>query len=1242
MKFPLDQQQQEPEEPDQHQLKPPQQHLCPYCNYTSSSEMRIQAHVLAQHSQSEPSPPSSSPARDFLCPLCQDGFRDRSQLERHVMQIHSVNSEGLQRLLLLVDQSHWLNAVSRSTPSTPHSQQQQPHHTQQQTPPGPNSHHSQMISPSSATSSAGSSSGGKDLDLSGKQNHSDVNSNDDRDEAMHPDLLSPSPDDQMDMDEFRCQTCFRSCRNIDELCMHQNETGHLEIKQTPNGPGYLCWKKGCNQYFPTAHSLQMHFREIHARGGVPGTPGHQQTIAVSEKHVYKYRCSQCSLAFKTMEKLQLHSQYHLIRDATKCILCGRSFRSVLALHKHVETSHSELSEDELAAYKQSLMSNPLLLAGLSGQVLDPSTNDLLKKESLKMESDEIMDADESPSKDQSHSQEDGIGNSVGDGENSDDSVVYKEQQFLEDYLNSQAIAEDSYNDPNRKYKCHRCKVAFTRQSYLTSHNKTLLHRKGEKLSYPMEKYLDPNRPYKCDVCKESFTQKNILLVHYNSVSHLHKLKRAMQEQQQQQNNNNNNNGVSAVSPHAVATAAAALAASLGVTPPPTPKSTPVCDDDDKKPYKCNICKVAYSQGSTLDIHMRSVLHQTRASKLQDLAITGQIDLSKPLIEQPEPQKAQDQHKKMLQDFLGTSPKQQQQQSMSSSSLTSPSSGGSSSTSSSGVTSQVPSHAPGSSPVTGSNIVPQSTAAAVTASAATSTNPIMSSVPNSLCNNAANTSISNSMSSHNHHHTQAPPSPQQHGMLSCQRCSALFVSQEQLSTHQQLYCLFGSPMTLFPPLPAPPQNSVSVSSQASHSSPQPNAKTPPPLPTTPQQDEPFMRLSMPGKKSSQVYKHLLESFGFDLVMQFNENHQRRQRKEREDEETMLPVASTQTPLLEDQEQQQNQPVVIKLEEEPLAPVEQDLPEVAKSVCQHCRKEFSSVWVLKAHCEEVHRDLVPPEFLEKYAQQFKSEYEKKTIVVTAATSTTPTGTPVLSTSAGQHSVATSTSSTSTNIPPTIDLTPEKDTEDSKEAVQIKIAQQQQNQQQQQHQSMQGTPPDMPTTAPSTPTASSTPASSTDSIPATLSTSMAAAVAAATGGMGSAGAASSSANSSLSISLAQQMSEMQAALNVMAASQLQQQLQQFSTPMMMGMAGLGMGLPLGLNMNALAAMNLQPPLVPMMMPPPPFDPLALAQAQNSMFSPQAAAAGMDPSAILAKQQQHLLQQQQQAVVTVFLLCCFFITKR
>lgn len=1101
---------------DEHRTSGDNVHMCPYCNYTSNSEMRIQAHVLAQHSQTERPKSAASPVKDLLCPLCQEAFRDRPQLERHVMQIHSVNSEGLQRLLMLVDQSHWLNTVPRTN-------------AQQQTPPGP--HHS--------PSSVASSSGSKDQD--NKQSvYANPKGDDERDEMLN------SSDDQND-DENRCQTCFKSFRNIDELCSHQNETGHLELKQTPSGPGYLCWKKGCNQYFQSAHSLQMHFREIHARSGNAA-----QTMAVSEKHVYKYRCSQCSLAFKTMEKLQLHSQYHLIRDATKCVLCGRSFRSILALHKHVETSHSELSEDELLTYKQSLMNNPLLLAGISGQILDPSTNELLKKESMKVELDDNMDMDESMCKD---NQEDSI-NQGGDGDNSDDSIVYKDQQFLEDYLNSQAIAEDSYNDPNRKYKCHRCKVAFTRQSYLTSHNKTLLHRKGEKLSYPMEKYLDPNRPYKCDVCKESFTQKNILLVHYNSVSHLHKLKRAMQEQQ----HNNNNN--TAVSPQTAASAAAAaLAASLGVgSTQLSTKSTVVTDEDDKKPYKCNICKVAYSQGSTLDIHMRSVLHQTRASKLQDLALTGQIDLSKPLIEQPEPQKAQDQHKKLIQDILGSSPKQ--------SLLTSPPSSGSS------VTSQVPSLTQGSSPIS-ANIVP-SAAPAI---------PNLTSVPTSLANVSTNST------------TTVIPSPtqQQHGMLSCQRCSALFVNQEQLTTHQQLYCLFGSPMSMFPPLPTPPSSTATTMTQ-SLASPSSN-KTPPPIPMTPSADDQYPRISIPTKKSSQMYKHLLESFGFDLVMQFNENHQRRQRKEREENEKLLSEISSTTQTVEEQpilEVPLPEPEVeIKIEEEPSIP---DLPEVSKSTCQHCNKEFSSVWVLKAHCEEVHRDLVPLDFLEKYAQHFKCEYEKKSVP------TTNTVTTSTSTAVNTPTVTSTTTVTSSEI------TPEKD-EDNKEAIQAKIGL---------HQN-QTTPPDMATTAPSTPTASSTPASSTDSIPATLSNSIAAAVA-------NMGVSQQNNSANISMSLAQQMNEMQAALNVMAASQLQQQLQQFN-PMMMGMAGLGMGLPLGLNMPALAAMNLQPPLVPMMMPPPPFDPMVgLGQGQNSLFSPQGG--GIDPASLLAKQQQHLLQQQQQVV--------------
>jgi AT-binding transcription factor 1 len=165
---------------------------------------------------------------------------------------------------------------------------------------------------------------------------------------------------------------------------------------------------------------------------------------------------------------------------------------------------------------------------------------------------------------------------------------------------------------------------------------------GNSFSYSLEKYMDPNRPFKCDVCKESFTQKNILLVHYNSVSHLHRLKKTMQEQQ------NQSNSASTSTPEKNSKSSA-LEALLGNIRGDK-KSTG--EEDEVKPYKCNICKVAYTQGSTLDIHIRSVLHQTKAAKLQELILTGQLDMTKPLIEQPEPSSGgQSDPKKMIADIL---------------------------------------------------------------------------------------------------------------------------------------------------------------------------------------------------------------------------------------------------------------------------------------------------------------------------------------------------------------------------------------------------------------------------------------------------------------------------------------------------------------------------------------------------------------------------------------------------------------
>uniref|UniRef100_A0AAY4BQT5 C2H2-type domain-containing protein n=1 Tax=Denticeps clupeoides TaxID=299321 RepID=A0AAY4BQT5_9TELE len=259
-----------------------------------------------------------------------------------------------------------------------------------------------------------------------------------------------------------------------------------------NTAAFPCWQKGCNKVLTSSASLQTHVSEAHNQRPPASAP-------VSDRHVYKYRCGQCSLAFKTPEKLQLHSQYHAIRAATMCCLCQRSFRSLTALRRHLETSHLELSD----AQRQQLCGG-LLLA-------DPMT----------------------------------------------------------------VVKEEEDGGPDEKHNANGCETAQVQQEDSggdTKQRANMPFRKGANLT--MEKFLDPQRPFKCTVCKESFTQKNILLVHYNSVSHLHKVKRSLQD------------------------------SSAGL---PEPVS-----NADHKPFKCNTCNVAYSQSSTLEIHMRSVLHQTKA------------------------------------------------------------------------------------------------------------------------------------------------------------------------------------------------------------------------------------------------------------------------------------------------------------------------------------------------------------------------------------------------------------------------------------------------------------------------------------------------------------------------------------------------------------------------------------------------------------------------------------------------------
>uniref|UniRef100_A0A915Q0U0 Uncharacterized protein n=1 Tax=Setaria digitata TaxID=48799 RepID=A0A915Q0U0_9BILA len=212
----------------------------------------------------------------------------------------------------------------------------------------------------------------------------------------------------------------------------------------------------------------------------------------TDRQIYRYHCSQCSLAFRTEQRLASHTLHHIFRASTRCTKCDQSFRSHELLKRHNAEEHTN---------------------GKSHS--SPTTS---------------------------------------------------------------------------SYNCHSAEA--------TSDDKMEIN------------HADPLRPFKCELCKENFEQKHQLLMHYNSVAHLHKAKKMLEEQ-----SNNFQPSAQILAALQASTSSQSLQGS-------------------SKPFKCNLCKLGYGQGSTLDIHIRSVAHQSRLTKIAELLAQGEIDGCKSIVEQP--------------------------------------------------------------------------------------------------------------------------------------------------------------------------------------------------------------------------------------------------------------------------------------------------------------------------------------------------------------------------------------------------------------------------------------------------------------------------------------------------------------------------------------------------------------------------------------------------------------------------------
>jgi len=729
-------------------------------------------------------------------------------------------------------------------------------------------------------------------------------------------VLAAETDSDLPQDADRlCHTCSQTFTSIDALYAHQNEVGHLELTQTPTGPGYLCWQPGCQKYFRTAVGVQSHHRDVHS--------------SVSE---YRFRCSDCRMAFKSADSLRSHSVCHQAAVQTSTPLDVFQTNSDQATVTAAERYRANLAAASSLAL---LGGEPGALEGFtaSRQATTPTPTS--------------APGDTSP---RGGRYVDDLKLDENYNSNLADTLMPATTKDAPAQVRGVPAGDSEY--AGLKFKCHRCKVGFAKMSQLSAHNRTPAHRQGARMAevaattttttsvvpvapavvatavggQSLEKYRDPNRPFKCDVCRESFTQKNILLVHYNSVSHLHRLK---QQQQQQQ-----------------------LVQPLGNATATTRQLTHATDDntsDDGPPTRTDTEPLTSSTSNTVDnaeldvaqscdvtgrvekgqsesvVSSASVNSCVMTSSSESVVMASTV-VTSPSVKVSSPtvvpvmtslqsasttgfdRKSVDRSGLKLVETQSTSVplqslQQQQQMQMFLSDMFQRQFLGS-------LMQPTP--------------TPEMLSGMFGAGDATKSEP---------------TDMTRSQAAV--HHRTCPHT--------CYQCGAIFGSADHLSQHQLIQC---------------PASRVT-------------ATRPDPLPSS--------------SYKSRIQQVLLESIGFECVMQYNENRQKIRKNvdlnSASDNSTkpsnVDEKASSETSA--DREGQTTAPSEQVLEADESEAVKGgDLPELKRCKCSKCSKEFSSVWVLKAHEEEIHSTVLPVDSVEEFARQLRLHYDSRQTSAAGTTS------------------------------------------------------------------------------------------------------------------------------------------------------------------------------------------------------------------------------------------------------------------
>ncbi|KAI6203727.1 hypothetical protein M3Y94_00589800 [Aphelenchoides besseyi] len=189
-------------------------------------------------------------------------------------------------------------------------------------------------------------------------------------------------------------------------------------------------------------------------------------------------------------------------------------------------------------------------------------------------------------------------------------------------------AKDSMVGGVYRHRCPHCPLIFKHDEQLRMHEITHSYRISHKcptcsktfhsvsavLQHQQEEHQ--NEEIRCEQCNVGFADRAELTAHNTGIDHLNRIKQQLQDQSSQQFQVSDK-----VLQFLQRRSPANLTSERNSSSP-------------SKPFRCNVCAQSYSQGSTLDIHLRSVGHQTRMNRLNELVANGEIDSQRPVSEQP--------------------------------------------------------------------------------------------------------------------------------------------------------------------------------------------------------------------------------------------------------------------------------------------------------------------------------------------------------------------------------------------------------------------------------------------------------------------------------------------------------------------------------------------------------------------------------------------------------------------------------